>query len=86
MHIKGCTKFKIGDLVCLSAYGEARQYNVGWHGHYGIIVETQNPFNHHYPYKVHFLSKTGNRNVCRDVWQVFHPRELKHMKPNKSDS
>ena len=76
------TKFNVGDLVCLSAYGEARQYNVGWHGHYGIIVETQNSFNSHYPYKVEFLSKTGSE----DKTQVFHPRELKHFTPNKSDS
>ena len=76
------TKFNVGDLVCLSAYGEARQYNVGWHGHYGIITETQNPFNRQYPYKVQFLSKTG----YKDNSQVFHPRELKHFKPKKSDS
>ncbi len=76
------TKFNVGDLVCLSAYGEARQYNVGWHGHYGIITETQNPFNRQYPYKVQFLSKTG----YKDNSQVFHPRELKHFKPKKADS
>ena len=75
------TKFNIGDLVCLSAYGEARQYNSGWHGHYGIITETQNPFNRHYPYKVEFLSMSKS-----DRTQVFHPRELKHFKPKKSDS
>ena len=72
------TKFKVGDLVCLSAYGEARGYNDKWHGHYGIITETQNPFNCNYPYKVQFLSKASS--------QVFHPRELKHFKPKKTDS
>ena len=75
------TKFNVGDLVCLSAYGEARQYNVDWHGHYGIITETQS-FNCHYPYRVQFLSKTGYKGNS----QVFHPRELKHFKPKKTDS
>ena len=79
MHIKGYTKFKVGDLVCLSAYGEARDYNVSYHGHWGIIVED----NHRagYPYRVQFLSK-GKTNR----FEVFHPRELKHMKPKKSNS
>ena len=78
MHIKGYTKFNIGDLVCLSAYGNARDYNWSWHGHWGIIVETQNMFNRHYPYRVEFLSKDKTNR-----FQVFHPRELKHFKPNK---
>ena len=82
MHIKGYTKFNVGDLVCLSAYGEARGYNRSWHGHYGIIVDTQNAFNCHYPYRVEFLSKAGSD----DNSQVFHPRELKHFKPKKPDS
>ena len=74
MHIKGYTKFKVGDLVCLSAYGEARDYNVSYHGHWGIIVEAGCRVG--YPYKVEFLSK-GKTNR----FEVFHPRELKHMKP-----
>ena len=81
MHIKGYTKFKIGDLVCLSAYGEARDYNDKWHGHYGVII-TDKSFHAHYPYKVQFLSKTGSQ----DISQIFHPRELKHFKPKKPDS
>ena len=79
MHIKGFTKFNIGDLVCLSAYGEARDYNCSYHGHWGIIVETGCRVG--YPYRVEFLS-TGRRNR----FEVFHPRELKHMKPKKSNS
>jgi len=78
MHIKGYTKFNIGDLVCLSAYGNARDYNWSYHGHWGIIVENENPYNCHYPYKVEFLSK-GKTNR----FSVFQPRELKHMKPIK---
>jgi len=79
MHIKGYTKFNIGDLVCLSAYGNARGYNTSYYGHWGIIVETENMFNRHFPYRVEFLSKDK-----RNRFQVFHPRELKHFKPNKS--
>lgn len=79
MHIKGYTKFNVGDLVSLSAYGEARDYNVSYHGHWGIIVETG--WRVGYPYKVEFLSK-GKTNR----FEVFHPRELKHMKPMKSNS
>ena len=75
------TKFNVGDLVCLSAYGNARDYNSKHHGHWGIIIENQNPFNRHYPYKVEFLSK-GKSNRT----DVFHPRELKHFKPKKTDS
>ena len=74
------TKFKIGDLVCLSAYGERRRYNIGFYGHWGVITldKTNHP---DYPYNVQFLSKTG----CNSS-QVFHPRELKHFKPKNSDS
>ena len=76
-YIVGYTKFKVGDLVCLSAYGKARDYNVSYYGHWGIITEVQ--VRKHYPYKVEFLSK-GKTNRA----EIFHPRELKHFKPNKS--
>ena len=74
MHLKGFTKFKVGDLVCLSAYGEARDYNWSYHGHWGIVVEAGVRVG--YPYKVEFISKDKTNRIS-----VFHPRELKHMKP-----
>jgi hypothetical protein len=76
MHIKGYTKFNIGDLVCLSAYGNARDHNWSWHGHWGIVTGLTD--RKHYPYRVEFLSK-GKTNR----FSIFHPRELKHFKPNK---
>ena len=76
------TQFKIGDLVCLSAYGEARGYNKKHRGgHWGII--TENTGRIHYPYRVTFLSK-GEINPHQ--YSIFHPRELKHFKPKKSKS
>ena len=70
--MKGFEKFNIGDLVCLSAYGKARNYNDGLVGHWGMVVEIKNKV--HYPYKVKWLSKPDN-------WEEsFHPREIKHFK------
>ena len=80
--IVGYTQFKIGDLVCLSAYGEAREYNVSYHGQWGIITELTD--RKHYPYRVTFLSKGMSRLSSTNA--IFHPRELKHFKPKKSKS
>ena len=79
--IIGYTNFEIGDLVCLSAYGTAREYNVSHYGHWGIITELTG--RKHYPYKVTFISK-GQTSASE--YAIFHPRELKHFKPNKSKS
>jgi hypothetical protein len=69
------TKYKIGDLVCLSAYGKARDYNRHLRGHWGIVVELNGK--HNYPYQVKWLSNPFN-------WEEpFHPREIKHYKPPK---
>lgn len=35
------SKFKIGDLVQLSAAGKARQSNIGCHGGFGFIIRIQ---------------------------------------------
>ena len=80
-YLVGYTQFEIGDLVCLSAYGEAREYNVSYHGQWGIITELTD--RKHYPYKVTFISK-GQTDAHPHA--IFHPRELKHFKPKKSKS
>ena len=80
--IVGYTQFKVGDLVCLSAYGEARSYNKEHRGgHWGIITELTD--RKYYPYKVTFISK-GQTDAHPHA--IFHPRELKHFKPKKSKS
>ena len=52
---------KIGDLVCLSSYGLARNYNasVAMHPHQvGIIIAIQGGY---YPYKVKWTKTESNR-------------------------
>ena len=79
--IDGYTNFQIGDLVCLSAYGSARDYNKEHRGQWGIITDLTD--RRHYPYRVTFLSK-GEINP--HSYSIFHPRELRHFKPKKSKS
>ena len=76
----GYTNFQIGDLVCLSAYGTARDYNITHRGHWGIITELTG--RKHYPYRVTFISKSQPDFEPT----IFHPRELKHFKPEKLKS
>ena len=59
-YLVGYTQFEIGDLVCLSAYGEAREYNVSFHGHWGIVTGLSD--RKHYPYQVMFVSKRADQN------------------------
>jgi hypothetical protein len=67
-------KFNVGDLVCLSAYGKARDYNDRLVGHWGIVIGTN--FRKPYPYKIRWLSKPDN-------WEdSFHEREIKFFKKN----
>lgn len=71
------TKYKIGDLVCLSAYGKARDYNSHLRGHWGMVMSV-NTKKSHYPYQVKWLSKPF------DFEEPFHSREIKHYKPPKN--
>ena len=71
-------KMKVGDLVQLSAYGEARQHNNCCWGGWGFVVEIGS-IHSKYPIIAHWYKITGHEeNNMR-----FHPRELKKYKPDK---
>ena len=68
---------KVGDLVQLSAYGEARNQNYSARGGYGIVTK----FHGHrmqYPWTVLWYSRHGDERPMS-----FHNRELKKYKPDK---
>lgn len=57
---------KVGDLVKLSAYGEARQYNAwlvasGERSNVGLIIKVNKNYN--YPYVVRWADTHGIRTV-----------------------
>ena len=68
---------QIGDLVQLSAYGEARQHNSGCWGGWGFIIEVGESYAK-YPIQCHWYQMNGSEETYR-----FHPRELKKYKPDK---
>ena len=46
---------KTGDLVVLSARGRKANQNSNYREGYGIILMTENPDNHDYPFKCHWF-------------------------------
>ena len=68
---------KVGDLVQLSAYGEARNQNYSARGGYGIVIKFHG---HHlqYPWIVLWYYRGGSESEMS-----FHNRELKKYKPDK---
>ena len=68
---------KVGDLVQLSAYGEARNQNYTHRGGWGIIVSIRGNYSR-YPIQAHWYGTKGEQPSAR-----FHPRELKKYKPDK---
>jgi len=70
---------KVGDLVQLSSYGEARQHNSCCVGSWGFIVEIREHYSK-YPIKAHWhrWNDKGEGGMMS-----FHPRELKRFKPDK---
>jgi len=67
---------KVGDLVQLSAYGEARNQNYTAVGGYGIVTKF-NGNQSQYPWSVLWYYRSGSENSMR-----FHKRELKKYKPD----
>ena len=68
---------KVGDLVQLSAYGEARSQNYSARGGFGIVTK----FHGHrlqYPWSVLWYYRHGG-----ECPMSFHKRELKKYKPDK---
>ncbi len=69
---------KIGDLVQLSAYGQARNHNHGWYGGWGLILEIHDDST--YPIKAQWYDTRSGED---QGGARFHPRELKKYKPDK---
>ncbi len=72
---------KIGDLVELSAYGEARDQNEGYQYGFGIIVEQGTLSWDKYPIKCLWFNYDDSG--CNKGYVPFHRRELKKYKPDK---
>jgi hypothetical protein len=70
---------QVGDLVQLSAYGEARGQNSCCFGGWGFIVEIRADVSS-YPIKAHWYRLNDKRD---GGMMNFHPRELKRYKPDK---
>ena len=68
---------KVGDLVQLSAYGEARNQNHTARGGYGIVTKF-NGYHSIYPWSVLWYYRGGGECPMR-----FHKRELKKYKSDK---
>ena len=67
---------KVGDLVQLSAYGEARNHNYLHRGGWGIIVFIGENWSQ-YPIQAHWYGTKSEQPSAR-----FHKRELKKYKPD----
>ena len=71
-------KYKIGDLVTLSAAGRARDGNWSCRNGFGVILHTTGEVNPKWPIKCHWPLKD-----CETKIQFFKPYELKRLKPDK---
>ena len=69
---------QVGDLVQLSAYGEARNHNSDCFGGWGFITEVVNCYSK-YPITVHWYKSNGTEITG----MRFHRRELKKFKAVK---
>ena len=68
---------KVGDLVQLSAYGQARDQNYQHRGGWGIVVWIAENYSK-YPIQAHWYGTKREQPSAR-----FHPRELKRFKSDK---
>ena len=69
---------QVGDLVKLSAYGEARQHNSGCHGGWGFVIEVGESYAK-YPIQCQWYRANGKEEGT----MRFHRRELRKYKPDK---
>ena len=69
---------KIGDLIQLSSYGEARNHNWDFWGGWGIITKIHGPSSK-YPIHAYWYKKNGKELSGA----TFHQREIKRYKPDK---
>tara|TARA_R100000406_G_C3077356_1_gene115922 strand:- start:448 stop:696 length:249 start_codon:yes stop_codon:yes gene_type:complete len=75
----GEDSMKIGDLIQLSSYGEARNHNWDFWGGFGIITKVHGPSSK-YPIHAYWYGKCGKEIDMA----TFHPREIKKYKPVKN--
>lgn len=76
-------KFKVGDLVVLSAAGRKTSQNWRYKGGYGVVLEVYScDRQHHFPINCHWIP-CPTLTMCRPQPAHFKPYELKFLKPDK---